>query len=117
MPQLHTTAKDTKYTEILTWIHAEIITKYPTVTTLMGEDLQAPPSKGDERSYHPSLHNICMESGLQHITPCDINTYIPARISIDHWLLRQPNTTTCYTNTNTKITTHTGIRRPQGPNT
>jgi hypothetical protein len=36
-----------------------------------------------------------------------MHTYIPARTSIDHWLLKQPNTTTHYTNTNTKITTHT----------
>ncbi len=59
MPQLHTKAKDTIYTEILTWIHTEIITKFPTVTTLMGGDLQATPSKGDERSYHAQLHHFC----------------------------------------------------------
>jgi hypothetical protein len=107
MPQLHTKAKETIYTEILTWIHTEIITIFPTVTTLMGGDLQATPSKGDERSYHAPLHHFCTESGLQLITPCDIDTYIPARTSIDHWLLRQPNTTTHYTNINTTITTHT----------
>ena len=49
MPQLHTKAKDKIYTEIITWIHTEIITKFPTVTTLMDVDLQATPSKGDER--------------------------------------------------------------------
>jgi hypothetical protein len=43
MPQPHTKVKDKIYTEILTWIHAEITTKYPTVTTLMGGDLQATP--------------------------------------------------------------------------
>jgi hypothetical protein len=72
----------------------------------MGGDLQATPSKGDERSYHAPLHHFCIELGLQHTTPCNIHTYIPARTSIDHWLLRQPNTTTHYTNTNTTITTH-----------
>jgi hypothetical protein len=106
MPQCHTKTTDTIYTEIPTWIHTEIITKFPTMTTLMGGDLQATPSVGDERSYHPSLHNFCIETGLQHITPSDLHTYIPARTSIDHWLLRQPNTTTHYTNTNTTITTH-----------
>jgi hypothetical protein len=107
MPQLHAAAKDTNCTAILSWIHTEIITKYPKVTALMGGDLQATPSKGDERSHHAPLHNFCTESGLQHITPCEIHTYIPARTSIDHWLLKQPNTTTHYTNTNIRITTHT----------
>jgi len=65
------------------------------------------PSKGDERSYHPPLHNFCIETGLQHITPRELRTYIPARTSIDHKLVRQPNITTNYTNTNTTITTHT----------
>ena len=49
MPQLHTKAKDKIYTAILTWIRTEIITKFPIVTTLMGGNLQATPSKGDER--------------------------------------------------------------------
>jgi hypothetical protein len=44
MPQLHTKAKDTIYTEILTWIKKEIISKFPTVTTLMNGDLQATPT-------------------------------------------------------------------------
>ena len=59
MPQLHTEAKDTIYTEILTWIHTEIISKFPAVTTLMGGDLQATPTEGDERSYHAPLNHFC----------------------------------------------------------
>jgi hypothetical protein len=39
MPQLHTKAKNKDYTEILTWINTEIISKFPKVTTLMGGDL------------------------------------------------------------------------------
>jgi hypothetical protein len=62
MPQCHIKATYIIYTEILTWIHTEIITKFPTMTTLMGGDLQATPSVGDERSYHPPLHNFCMET-------------------------------------------------------
>jgi len=107
MPQLHTKAKNTIHTEILTWIHTEITFKFPTVTTLMGGDFQATPIEGDERSYHAPLNHFCKKSGLQHITPSDIRTYIPAKISMDHWLLRQPNTTTHYTKIYTKITTHT----------
>jgi hypothetical protein len=49
MPQLHTKAKYAIYTEILTWIHTEIITNFPMVTTLMGGDLQANPTDEDER--------------------------------------------------------------------
>jgi len=106
MPQLHTKAQDTIYTEILTWIHTEIIAKFPTVTTLMSGDLQAPPAKEDERSYHAPINQFCQESGLEHITPKAIHTYIPAKSSKDHWLWRQPTTTTHYTNMHTKITTH-----------
>jgi hypothetical protein len=107
MTQLHTKAKDTIYTEILTWIHTEIITKIPTVTTLMGGDLKALPTKGDERSYHAPPNQFCKELRLKHGTPNkDIHTYIPAKTPIDHWLLRQPNTATHYTQINTKITTH-----------
>ena len=61
MPQRHTKAKDTIYNEILTWIHTEIITKFPKMTTPMGGDLQATPSKGDGRSFHPPLHNFCIK--------------------------------------------------------
>jgi hypothetical protein len=107
MPQLHTKAKDIIHTEILTWISTKIISKFPAVTTLMSGDLQATPAEKDQRSYHAPLHQFCKDTVMQHITPCDIHTYIPARISIDHWLLRQLNTTTHYTNTNTTITTHT----------
>jgi hypothetical protein len=39
MPQLHSKAIDTIYTEILTWIHTEITSKFPTMTKLMGGDL------------------------------------------------------------------------------
>jgi hypothetical protein len=49
MPQLHTKAQDTIYTEILTWIHTEITSKFPTMTTLMGGDLQATPTERDKR--------------------------------------------------------------------
>jgi hypothetical protein len=63
MPQLHTNAKDTIYTEILTWINMET-SKFPTVTTLMGGNLQATPTEKDERSNHVPLHHFCKESGL-----------------------------------------------------
>jgi len=107
MPQLHTKAKDTIYTEILTWIHTEIMSKFPMVTTLMGGDLQATPTEEDERSYHAPLNQFCKESGLTRITPSDIHTYIPAKTPIEHWLMRQTHTTTHYTKINTKITIHT----------
>ncbi len=106
MPQLHTKSKDTIYTKILVWIHTEIISKFPMVTTLMGGDLQATPTKEDEISYHAPLNQFCKETGLTHITPSEIHTYIPAKTSINHWLIRQPHITTHYTNINTKITTH-----------
>ena len=50
LPQLHTKAKDRIYTEILTWIHAEITFKFPTVTILMGGDFQATPTEEDDKS-------------------------------------------------------------------
>jgi len=59
MSQLHNKAKDTIYTDILTWIHKEIISKFPMVTTLMGGDLQATPTEEDERSYHAQLNQFC----------------------------------------------------------
>jgi len=107
MPQLHTEAKDTIYTEILAWIHMEIMSKFLMVTALMSGDLQSTPTEEDKRSYHVPLNHFCKESGLIHITPSDIYTYIPAKTSIDHWLMRQPNATTHYTKINTKISTHT----------
>ena len=107
MPQHRTKAQDTIHAKILTWIHTEIIYKFPTVTTLMGGNLQVTPNEEDERSYNATLSQFCQESGLKHITPKDTHTYIPAQTSLDHWLLRQPTTTTHYTNINTKITTHT----------
>ena len=87
----------------------EIVSKFPTVTTLMGGDLQATPTEGNERSYHAPLNQFCKATRLNHITPKDIHTYIPAKTSIDHWLLRHPNTTPHYTSINTKITTHTPV--------
>jgi len=106
MPQLRTKAQDIIYAEILTWMHTEIISKFPTVTTLIGGDLQATPTKVDERSYPAPLNQFCQQSGLKHITPKNIHTYIPAKTAKDHWLLRQPTTTTHYTNINTEIITH-----------
>jgi len=79
MSQLHTKANDTIYTELLTWLHTEIISKYPMVTTLMGVDLQTTPTEEAERTYHAPLNQFCKESGLLHTTPSDINTYIPAK--------------------------------------
>jgi hypothetical protein len=79
MPQIHTKAKDTIYTEILTWIKTEIISKFPTMTTIMGGDLQATPIEKAQRSYHAPLHHFCKESRLQHITPSDIHTCVPAK--------------------------------------
>jgi hypothetical protein len=84
MPQLHTKAQDTLYTEILTWIHTKIISKYPTVITLMGGDLQATPTKGDERSYYAPINQFYQESGLKHTNLKGIHTYIPAKTAIDH---------------------------------
>ena len=55
MPQLHTKAKDTIFTEIITWINTEIRSKFPTVSTLMGGDLQATPTEKNQRSYHAPL--------------------------------------------------------------
>ncbi len=49
MPQLHTKAKDIIYTEILTCINTEIITRFPMVTTLKGGDLQATPIEKGKR--------------------------------------------------------------------
>jgi hypothetical protein len=91
MPQLQTLAKDNIYTEILTWINTEIISEFPAMTTILGGGLQATPTEKDQRSYRAPLHHFCIETRLQHITPGDIHTYIPARTYIDHWLLRQPN--------------------------
>jgi len=73
----------------------------------MGGDLQAIPTEGDKRSYYTPLNRFCQESGLKHITPKDIYTYIPAKTSIDYWLLKKSTTTIHYTNINTKITNHT----------
>jgi len=50
MSQLHTKAKNNKYTEILTWINTEIISKFPTITTLICGDLQATSTEKDQRS-------------------------------------------------------------------
>jgi hypothetical protein len=62
MPQLlHTKAQDTIYTEILTWIHTETISKFPTVITLMGRDLHASPAKENEISYHAPLNQFYQE--------------------------------------------------------
>jgi hypothetical protein len=85
----------------------EIMSKFLMVTALMSGDLQSTPTEEDKRSYHVPLNHFCKESGLIHITPSDIYTYIPAKTSIDHWLMRQPNATTHYTKINTKISTHT----------
>jgi hypothetical protein len=111
MPQLQTKAKDMIYTEILTLIHTEIISKFSMVTTtLMGGDLQATPTEEDERSYNAPLNQFCKESGLAHITPSDIHIYIPAKTSIDHWLMRQPHTARRYKHKD--YHPHPGIRRP-----
>jgi len=69
MPQIHTKAKDTTYTEILKLIHTEIIFKFPMVTPLMGGDLQATPTKENKRPYHAPLKQFCKELGLIHISP------------------------------------------------
>jgi len=59
MPQLYTKTKDTIYAEVLAWIHTEIISKFPMLTTLMGGNLQATPTEEDERSYHAPLNQFC----------------------------------------------------------
>jgi len=79
MPQFHTKAQDITYTEVLTWIHTEMSSEFPTVTTLMGGDLQANPTEGDKRSYYAPINRFYQESGLKHITPKDTYTYIPAK--------------------------------------
>ena len=89
----HKSKRYNLYRNPYTWIHTEIISKFPTVTTLMGGDLQATPSKGDKRSNHAPLNQFYKESRLKHITPKGIHTYVLAKTSIDHWLRRHPNTT------------------------
>jgi hypothetical protein len=72
----------------------------------MGEDLQATPMEGDERSYHAPLNQFCQESGFKINNPERHAHIHPIKKTIDHWLLRQPTITTHYTNIHTKITTH-----------
>jgi hypothetical protein len=58
MPQLHTKAKDNTYTEILPWINTVIISISPTMTILMGGDLQATPTeKTIDRTTHRSTNS------------------------------------------------------------
>ena len=64
MLHLHTKSQDTLYIGILTWIHTEIISKHPSVITLMDGDLQATPWEGDERPYYALLNKFCTKSGL-----------------------------------------------------
>jgi hypothetical protein len=99
MPQLHTKAKDTIYTEILTWIHTKIITKFSTVTTLMDGDLQATPSKEDERSYQPT--HI-------HTSKNTHRSLAPETTKYNH---------TLYEHKHNDHHPHPGIRIPNGPNT
>ena len=66
MPQLHTKAKHNIYTEILSWINMEIISKFPTMTTLLGGDLQSTPTEKDQRSYYAPLHHFCTEKTATH---------------------------------------------------
>jgi hypothetical protein len=80
MSQLNNKAKDTIYTEILAWIHTEIISKFSMVTTLMGGDIQAIPTEEAERSYYAPLNQFCKETSLTHITPSEIHIYIPVKL-------------------------------------
>jgi hypothetical protein len=113
MPQFHTKSNDIIYTGILTWIHTKIISKFPMVTPLMGGDLQATPTEEDERSYHAPLNQFCKESGLAHITPSYIHTYIPVK----NFHRPLVNETTTYNRTQHEdkhkdFHPHPGIRRP-----
>jgi hypothetical protein len=117
-PQFHIKAQDTLYTEILKWIQTEIISKYPAVTTIMGGDLQATPSSGEIRSYHEPINQFCQESGLKHITPKDIHTYIPAKNINRPLATKTPNHKhTLPEHTHSHHHPHPGLRRPQDPHT
>jgi len=116
MQQRRTKAQDTIYAEILTWIHTEIISKFSTMTILMGGNLQATLNEEDERSHYTTLSQFCLESRLKHITPKDTHTYIPAKhVDIPLATETTNHNHTLYELKHNDHYPHSGIRRPQGP--
>jgi hypothetical protein len=107
MLQLHTTEQRALYKGILELIRKDVTTPHPTTTTITGRDLQSTLWQGDSVSYYASLQLFFAETGLIHITPTNIHTYIPGNTHIDHWLLRQPTTIPHYNTRNTHTSTQT----------
>jgi hypothetical protein len=87
---------------------------HPEKTIFMGGDLQATVCEEDTRSHHAPLRKYCEESRLDHITPRDINTFIPYKPHLDHWFLRCTIKPAHYTQHKYNHL-HLGIWRPQGP--
>jgi hypothetical protein len=107
MPQLHTKAQELLYLDILKWVEQHIIQTNKDTIILMGGDLQASPTKEDDRSHYLPLTRFCDATGLAHLNPKNTYTYMPARTHTDHWLLQQLTNTHPYTPHSTKITAHT----------
>jgi hypothetical protein len=73
----------------------------------MGGDLQATPWEGYTRSHYPSLSKLCVDSDLRHNTPTTILSFIPARITLDHWFCRRPTPTKHHPADNINTSTYT----------
>ena len=85
------------YKELRHWIQQDITSTHPKTTILIGGDLQASPLEEPTRSHYAPLRKLCDETGLNHLTPTDLHTSIPAKTHLDHWLLRHTIKTAHYT--------------------
>ena len=79
MPQLRTKAQELLCLDILKWVHQDIIQNHKNTIILMGGELQAPPAQKNERSHYLPLTHFCDSTGLTHLNPDNIYTYITAK--------------------------------------
>jgi hypothetical protein len=116
MPQHRTKAKDTIYAEILTWIHTEIRSKFPTITILMGGYIQATPNEEDERLVPRNAEPILPGIGIKTYYP-ERHTYVYPSKNVDRPLATETTNhdDTLYELKHNDHHPHPGIRRPQGP--
>ena len=92
MPQTQTPQGQLKYRDLLLWLTTLLNEDYPTLSILMGGDIQATPHQ-KHKSHYPPLGEFCDNKSLIHIGDPHTPTFTPTASPLDHLLPRLPSNT------------------------